>query len=391
MLSAPHVSLHLQDELLSKEYLTRELQFKVQRVDAHDIIISDLQQSLMQALEREEAFKSHLHEQLSFTDYLLMELEKLTMTMAMLEKEISEGPNARISGLEKALQEAEQLLSNSESRSNADQDMLKDVLKSLLARDEEIAMTRGELDALRSSVRASVAASRQSIARDLNLSLPLALDKDTENRNSRGHISSIDIDMIYSRTILAPAPRRAGSELYTSREPGPAETRVLDGDASAYEDMVDAYHRAAMYRQHVKGNHNASSAPGRELSDLEIFERRLMGYDASPDKNAPLDNVVSVDGAGSVEDEVKSMEERERELEMQRQKEWEAVAEKARAAAEARGRERVQFPSEGAQLNVMSMRHRTDATPEDASQEVGGNTLDIQQGPYRYASFCRMC
>ena len=270
----PHVLCIWQDELLSKEYLTRELQSKVQRVDAHDIIISDLQQSLMQALEREEAFKSHLHEQFSLTDYLLMDLEKLTMTMSMLEKEVSEGPNARISGLEKALQEAEQLLSNSESRSNADQAMLKDVLKSLLARDEEIAMTRGELDALRSSMRASVAASRQSIARDLNLPLPLALDKDkddTEKRNSRGHISSIDIDMIYSRMVLAPAPRRAGSELYSSREPGPAETRVLDGDASAYEDIVDDYHRAAMYRQNVKGNHNVSSAPGRELSDLEIF------------------------------------------------------------------------------------------------------------------------
>ena len=106
-----------------------------------------------------------------------------------------------------------------------------------------------------------------------------------------------------------------------------------------------------------------------------------MGYDASPDKNAPLDNVASVEGAGSVEDKAKTMEERERELEIQRQKEWEAVAEKARAAAEARGRERELIPSEGTQLNVASMRHGTDATPEDAAQEIGDDALDTQQGP----------
>jgi hypothetical protein len=323
-----------QDEAMSKEYMVRGLQSKARSLAAHTMIISDLQQSLVLAQEREEALMSDLNAHVSLTDSLTLELAKVAETIAKVQQEARDGPNARISALEDALQAAEALLANGERRGVAEQHMLKDVLKSLMARDEELASVREELDTLRSSVRASVAASRQSIAKDLNLALPLAFDENGFGSNLlRGHISTIDVGMIYSRQIVE--SRHPTADTRPAREQLEAETRVLDADASAYDDLADAYHRAAVYRQHVQGNQNALSAWGKELSDLECFERRMMGVEGSPDKHVSTDKVESVtflDPVDKEEEDTCSLDERERELELQKQRDWEAVAERARAA-----------------------------------------------------------
>ena len=89
--------------------------------------------------------------------------------------------------------------------------------------------------------------------------------------------------MVYSLS-----PSLAESRLNRIETEQKEETLVRDGDESD-EELFDAYQRAAAYRQHLTNRQQASLLRGKhdagagseELSDLEIMERRLMGYDSS--------------------------------------------------------------------------------------------------------------
>lgn len=191
--------------------------------------------------------------------HLQNELDSLSCTMSELNIQTEGGLASGIVALKEALlkAEAEKEEKHQEPAGSLKQQMiLKDVLKSLAARDEEIAGARRELGVLRATVRATVATSRQSLVTDLNQSLmdleglgvwPSNVMSTFEDR-PRGRISSIDVDMVYGGS-----PSLSASRLEKLEGNAEGETQVRDGDsAESYEDVADAYQRAAAYRKRLR-------------------------------------------------------------------------------------------------------------------------------------------
>jgi hypothetical protein len=198
------------------------------------------------------------------------ELDSLAQTMPGLNIEIGGGLASGIVALKEALLKADAEKEGTRLEPAAaleQQAVLRDMLKSLAARDEEIAAAKKELRVLRATVRTTVTTSRQSIVKDLNHSSThqngeghwVSRAYSLEDR-PRGHISSIDVDMVYGNS-----PSLSASQLENFGGDLQGETQVRDGDNhESYGDVADAYQRAAAYRKHLRAREQ--SLLGRSVS-----------------------------------------------------------------------------------------------------------------------------
>ena len=187
------------------------------------------------------------------------ELDSLAKTIPELNIETGGGLASGIVALKEALLKAEAEKEGTRLEPAAaleQQAVLRDVLKSLAARDEEIAAAKKELSVLRATVRTTVATSRQSIVKDLNHSntyhdgeVPWSsLTTSALEDRPRGHISAIDVDMVYGSS-----PSLSASRLEKFGGDVQGETQVRDGDNhESFGDVADAYQRAAAYRKHLR-------------------------------------------------------------------------------------------------------------------------------------------